>query len=53
MSSAKQQDDPQGQRLTMMDHHVGAWIRERRVMMGLSQQQLALIIGVAYQQQHK
>jgi transcriptional regulator with XRE-family HTH domain len=53
MSSAKQQDDPQRHRATVMDRHVGTRIRERRMMMGLSQQQLALIIGVTYQQQHK
>lgn len=32
---------------------VGVRIRERRVMMGLSQQQLARMIGVTYQQAHK
>jgi transcriptional regulator with XRE-family HTH domain len=32
---------------------VGARIRERRIMMGLSQQQLARMIGVTYQQAHK
>jgi len=32
------------------DRHVGARIRECRVMMGLSQQQLADAIGVTYQQ---
>jgi transcriptional regulator with XRE-family HTH domain len=35
------------------DRHVGARIRERRIMLGLSQQQLALMIGVTYQQAHK
>jgi transcriptional regulator with XRE-family HTH domain len=35
------------------DHHVGARIRERRIMLGLSQQQLAQMIGVTYQQAHK
>ena len=35
------------------DRHVGARIRERRVMLGLSQQQLAVLIGVTYQQAHK
>ncbi len=35
------------------DQHVGARIRERRVMLGLSQQQLAQMIGVTYQQAHK
>ena len=35
------------------DRHVGTRIRERRVMLGLSQQQLAQMIGVTYQQAHK
>jgi transcriptional regulator with XRE-family HTH domain len=35
------------------DRYVGARIRERRVMLGLSQQQLAQMIGVTYQQAHK
>lgn len=35
------------------DRHVGSRIRERRVMLGLSQQQLAVLIGVTYQQAHK
>lgn len=42
-----------GQRANAADFHVGARIRERRVMMGLSQQQLAKLIGVTYQQAHK
>ncbi len=41
------------QRASAADCHVGARIRERRVMMGLSQQQLASMIGVTYQQAHK
>jgi len=35
------------------DRHVGMRIRERRIMLGLSQQQLAQMIGVTYQQAHK
>jgi transcriptional regulator with XRE-family HTH domain len=42
-----------GQRANSADRHVGARIRERRIMMGLSQQQLAKMIGVTYQQAHK
>jgi DNA-binding XRE family transcriptional regulator len=42
-----------GQRANAADRHVGARIRERRVMMGLSQQQLARMVGVTYQQAHK
>ena len=33
--------------------HIGRRIRERRLMLGLSQQQLAAMIGVTYQQAHK
>jgi transcriptional regulator with XRE-family HTH domain len=40
-------------RATSADRHVGARIRERRIMLGLSQQQLAQMIGVTYQQAHK
>jgi len=40
-------------RASIADHHAGARIRERRVMLGLSQQQLAQMIGVTYQQAHK
>ena len=36
-----------------VDRHVGMRIRERRVMLGLSQQQMADMIGVTYQQAHK
>ena len=35
-----------------IDRHVGARIRERRIMLGLTQQQLADLIGVTYQQAH-
>lgn len=38
---------------TDVDRFVGGRIRERRVMLGLSQQQLAQMIGVTYQQAHK
>jgi transcriptional regulator with XRE-family HTH domain len=40
-------------RATGADRHVGTRIRERRIMLGLSQQQLAQMIGVTYQQAHK
>ena len=36
-----------------VDRHVGARLRERRIMLGLTQQQLAELIGVTYQQAHK
>ncbi|MCP5364369.1 MAG: helix-turn-helix transcriptional regulator [Hyphomicrobiales bacterium] len=38
---------------TDVDKYVGGRIRERRVMLGLSQQQMAQLIGVTYQQAHK
>ena len=40
-------------RAGVADRHVGARIRERRIMPGLSQQQLAQMVGVTYQQAHK
>jgi transcriptional regulator with XRE-family HTH domain len=47
-------DDPKpSPRANDADRHVGTRIRERRVMLGLSQQQLAQMIGVTYQQAHK
>ena len=36
-----------------VDRHVGARVRQRRVMLGLTQQQMADLIGVTYQQAHK
>jgi transcriptional regulator with XRE-family HTH domain len=42
-----------GQRANNADRHVGARIRERRIMLGLSQQQLSQMISVTYQQAHK
>jgi transcriptional regulator with XRE-family HTH domain len=42
-----------GRSTAAIDDHVGARIRERRVMLGLTQQQLAELIGVTYQQAHK
>jgi transcriptional regulator with XRE-family HTH domain len=35
------------------DRYVGARMRERRIMLGLTQQELAELIGVTYQQAHK
>jgi transcriptional regulator with XRE-family HTH domain len=40
-------------RATDIDRFVGGRIRERRIMLGLSQQQMAEMIGVTYQQTHK
>ncbi len=36
-----------------VDRYVGSRIRERRVMLGLTQQDMANLIGVTYQQAHK
>jgi Helix-turn-helix len=35
------------------DRHVGTRMRERRIMVGLTQHQMAELIGVTYQQAHK
>ena len=35
------------------DRYVGSRMRERRIMLGLTQQQMAKLIGVTYQQAHK
>jgi transcriptional regulator with XRE-family HTH domain len=42
-----------GKSTVEIDDHVGKRIRERRIMLGLTQQQLAEMIGVTYQQAHK
>src|SRR3954467_5938307 len=36
-----------------VDRHVGAKVRERRLALGLTQQQLAEMVGTTYQQAHK
>jgi len=36
-----------------VDHHVARRMRERRIMLGLTQQQVAERIGVTYQQAYK
>jgi transcriptional regulator with XRE-family HTH domain len=36
-----------------VDRHVGQRIRMQRVLVGMTQQRLAMLIGVSYQQQHK
>ena len=43
----------QGSSTAEIDGHVGARIRERRILLGLTQDQLAERIGVTYQQAHK
>jgi transcriptional regulator with XRE-family HTH domain len=42
-----------GRSTAAIDDHVGSRTRERRIMLGLTQQQLAEMIGVTYQQAHK
>ena len=42
-----------GQSTAAIDNHVGGRIRERRIMVGLTQQRLAEMIGVTCQQAHK
>ena len=42
-----------GRSTAAIDSHVGGRIRDRRIMLGLTQQQLAEVIGVTYQQAHK
>jgi len=44
---------PRQHRLRDIDAHVGARIRERRMNLGFSQQQIADIVGVTFQQMHK
>ncbi len=45
--------EPTRSRPQDVDRYVGARMRERRVMLGLTQQQMAELIGVTYQQAHK
>jgi transcriptional regulator with XRE-family HTH domain len=40
-------------RLENIDRHVGERVRERRIMLGLTQHQFAELIGVTFQQAHK
>src|SRR5690348_14017320 len=36
-----------------IDRHIGARVRERRIALGMTQQQLAELIGTTYQQNYK
>jgi transcriptional regulator with XRE-family HTH domain len=36
-----------------IDRHIGARLRQRRMSLGMTQQQMAELIGVTYQQAHK
>jgi transcriptional regulator with XRE-family HTH domain len=53
MAKTSGQPGPGRSRAQDVDRHVGARMRERRVMLGLTQQQMAELIGVTYQQAHK
>ena len=53
MAAAKISDKAPRPRAQDIDRHVGARMRERRLMLGLTQQQMAELIGVTYQQAHK
>ena len=53
MAAAKIRNEAPRPRAQDMDRHVGARMRERRIMLGLTQQQMAELIGVTYQQAHK
>jgi transcriptional regulator with XRE-family HTH domain len=52
-AAVKVKPTPGRSRAQDVDRHVGARMRERRVMLGLTQQQMAELIGVTYQQAHK
>ncbi len=54
MAVAKRDRQPGGRsRAQDIDRHVGMRMRQRRIMLGLTQQQMAELIGVTYQQAHK
>ncbi len=53
MARPKNEARPGRSRAQEVDRHVGARMRERRIMLGLTQQQMAELIGVTYQQAHK
>ena len=53
MAAAKASNEAPRVRAQDMDRIVGTRMRERRIMLGLTQQQMAELIGVTYQQAHK
>lgn len=54
MTEETSRPNPRGRaRPQDIDRHVGGRMRERRIMLGLTQQQMADLIGVTYQQAHK
>jgi len=42
-----------GKRSSDIDRHIGARLRERRIILGMTQQHLARLIGITSQQMHK
>ena len=52
-TSVRLRTRPGRSRAQDIDRHVGGRMRERRIMLGLTQQQMAELIGVTYQQAHK
>src|SRR4051795_8035877 len=52
-TSLENDGDQSRRRVQDADRHVGARLRERRMTLGITQQQLAELIGVTYQQAHK
>jgi transcriptional regulator with XRE-family HTH domain len=50
---AKPSQDSPRNRVQDVDRHVGERVRERRIMLGLTQHQFAELIGVTFQQAHK
>ena len=53
LAKPKAQAGPGRSRAQDIDRFVGAKMRDRRIMLGLTQQQMAELIGVTYQQAHK
>ncbi|MFO1036002.1 MAG: helix-turn-helix transcriptional regulator [Geminicoccaceae bacterium] len=49
----KDEDGARNPRAQDVDRHVGRRMRDRRIALGLTQQQMADLIGVTYQQAHK
>ena len=52
-ATAEVQARPGGPRAQDADRHIGARVRERRIALGLTQQELAELVGITYQQAHK
>ena len=52
-ATLKARGTPGRSRAQDIDRYVGSRMRERRIMLGLTQQQMAELIGVTYQQAHK